>query len=251
MTDILHGAHDAIALIAHCSAVSESSLFGIAAALASVGLVGSFAHCAPMCGPFVLMQLPDNRGLAVGRRAAGLLPAYQLGRMTTYVALGAVVGGVGHSIGELAPFQQFLRILLGLAAAAFLLQAVKLAFPRLAHAIAPASRHVPWLTLPVTWLIRATPGRALSGFRLGLALGLLPCGFLYAALLASAATGSAVAGAVAMAAFALGTMPALAAVGLLGASVVSRWRGFAARLAAPLFLFNALVLAALAMDRLT
>jgi hypothetical protein len=77
-------------------------------------------------------------------------------------------------------------------------------------------------------------------FLLGLLLSGLPCGLLYGALVAAASAGSALAGALAMAAFALGTVPALVGVGLLGRFFGRRWAaasGFrvAARL---LFLLN-------------
>src|ERR1700747_2444553 len=92
----LHGGHIASALAALCGTSGTLGLFPVAAALFSVGLVGSFAHCAPMCGPFVLMQLAEPaRGFALRRLTASALPGYQFGRLTTYVALGAVLGGLG------------------------------------------------------------------------------------------------------------------------------------------------------------
>jgi uncharacterized protein len=78
-------------------------------------------------------------------------------------------------------------------------------------------------------------------------LGLLPCGFLYAALLAAAASGGAIAGALAMAAFALGTIPALAVVGVAGTALLRRWRMAARSVAAGIFLLNAATLGALAL----
>jgi sulfite exporter TauE/SafE len=81
---------------------------------------------------------------------------------------------------------------------------------------------------------------------LGLLLSALPCGLLYAALAAAASSGSALAGAMAMAAFVLGTVPALGAVALLG-QLFGRRHGPAMRLAGVgLFLLNAAVLAAMA-----
>jgi sulfite exporter TauE/SafE len=54
------------------------------------------------------------------------------------------------------------------------------------------------------------------GVLLGMALGLLPCGLLYAALAAAAASASATAGATLLLAFALGTVPSLLVVTFLG-----------------------------------
>ncbi len=56
----------------------------------------------------------------------------------------------------------------------------------------------------------------------------LPCGLLYAAVAAAAATGSALAGAIAMAAFAAGTIPALAVVAVAGRAALRRRPAWAA-----------------------
>src|SRR5208282_6907210 len=111
--ELLHGAHAASGLAALCGVSGTLGLFAVAVALFSVGLVGSFAHCAPMCGPFVLMQLAEPAGgLTVRRFAAGALPGYQLGRLTTYVALGALLGGLGGSLDALGRFHALIALLL-------------------------------------------------------------------------------------------------------------------------------------------
>jgi uncharacterized protein len=79
-------------------------------------------------------------------------------------------------------------------------------------------------------------------------LGLLPCGFLYTALIAAAGTGGAAAGALSMGAFVLGTMPSLLAVSVVGSVALRRWRGIAAALAAPIFFVNAIVLGGIALQ---
>lgn len=86
------------------------------------------------------------------------------------------------------------------------------------------------------------------GYVLGLMLGFLPCGLVYGALAAAAATGDAVAAAMGMAAFGLGTVPALVGVGLLGHLAGMRWRSLVVERVAPLLLVaNALVLTGLAL----
>jgi sulfite exporter TauE/SafE len=244
--EVVHDAHVTSALAALCGTSGPLGLFGIAFALCGVGLIGGFGHCAPMCGPFVVMQLAEaeGRGFVLRKLVAGAAPGYQLGRMTTYTALGAAAGGLGGSLVALSRFHWLVAVLLGLAAASFLLQALKLVFPPLAAPIWGGLGG--WLARPLTMLIRGQRRIALGGYPLGLVLGLLPCGFLYASLFAAAATGAALAGAVAMAGFALGTMPALIAVGVLGSSAASRWRSLARRLTAPVFLINAVILGGLA-----
>jgi uncharacterized protein len=82
-----------------------------------------------------------------------------------------------------------------------------------------------------------------GGLVLGLALGLLPCGFLYAALAVAAASGGGGFGALAMLAFGAGTIPALIAVGLAGRGL----HRVIAAVAPALMLFNAALLTAMAV----
>lgn len=205
----------------------------LAGGLFLTALLGSFAHCVPMCGPFVLMQS--------GERAGALLLRYQAGRLVTYVALGAVAGGAGGWIAGQSGLRWSLAILLGFAALAFLAQAAARLFSFGGEALALLSRPLARFVVP---LAARQPG----GFRLGLLLGLLPCGFLYAALAAAAATGSLAGGAMAMASFGIGTVPALLAVGLVGRAALGRWRALANPALTGLLLVNAVTLTAAAVN---
>ncbi|HXZ01185.1 MAG TPA: sulfite exporter TauE/SafE family protein [Stellaceae bacterium] len=244
MVPLFHSMHAMPALAALCSAGDPLALLGIALALFGTALVGGFAHCAPMCAPFVLLQLPGEAGgTRLRRLGGGLLPAYHLGRLTTYTALGAALGASGGALGLLAGTRWALAALLALAALGFLLQALKRVLPPPRRA-SGAALAAPLARLAAP-LLRRRGG--LAGYALGAVLGFLPCGFLYAALMAASATGSAAGGAVAMAGFALGTVPALAAVGLLGAGVLQRLRRRAAIAMTPILLLNAAALASFAL----
>lgn len=247
MLGLSHSGHAMPALAALCGNSDPLALLGISLALFGTALVGGFAHCAPMCAPFVLLQMPDESGGAALRRLAqGLLPGYHLGRLTTYAGLGALLGAWGDVLGLLGGTRWVLAVLLALAALGFLLQALKPVLPRSQNAVGPS------LAAPLTRL--ATPllrqRGAVASYALGVVLGFLPCGFLYAALLAAAATGSALGGAFAMAGFALGTVPALATVGLFGAATLHRLRRYAALAAPPILLLNAAALAGFALRAL-
>ncbi len=246
--DPWHALHVGPALAAFCGR-DAVGFVGIATGLFSLGLLGGVVHCAPMCGPFVLMQLAEpGGGLAVQRVATSALPGYQLGRLTTYLALGAAFGGLGGTAIEAVHWRPLAGALLALAALSFLGQALKssgLSPASLPFAGVGAALVMPLLR-PIERLFRMRRLH-LSGYALGLMLGFLPCGLLYTALLAAAATGGAVAGGLAMAAFAIGTMPALMTLGLVGAGALRRWRQPLGRLATPLFLFNALLLGGLAL----
>jgi hypothetical protein len=66
----------------------------------------------------------------------------------------------------------------------------------------------------------------LTKFRMGLVLGFLPCGLVYAALLKSVESGTAAGGALTMIAFGLGTISAMASFGFVSSAAgfrTGRW----------------------------
>ena len=77
----------------------------------------------------------------------------------------------------------------------------------------------------------SAPGAG-NRFLLGLLLGFLPCGLIYAALLKAMATGSAYAGGASMLAFGLGTAGALFALGLFSSAIRIRLNRWGSQLAA-------------------
>ena len=177
------------------------------------------------------------------RFGIGLLWPYHLGRIATYTGLGALAGGGSSALGLLPWFGWLSTSLLFLAALLFLGQAIK----RLAMPIG-----VPNLFRRVAARLQGPSGRApRRGFTLGLALGFLPCGFLYSALAASAATGNLLGGAIGMLAFGLGTIPALVLVGVAGQAAGRVWSRRMEFVAPAVMLLNAVILAALAWQGLS
>ena len=221
-------------LFALCTAHGQAGFLPGAGLLAmlSLGLLGSVVHCGAMCGPLVLGQVasrlacvPCSRMSERDRLHAGLLLPYHIGRISTYAGLGAAAGAVGFGLASvLHPLRS---VLLAAAACGLLLVAAKRGLPQFG---AGAPR---WLA-PVTQRLR--PGSLLFGA----ALGLLPCGLVYTALLAASATASPVWGAAFMAAFGAGTVPILWAVGLAGN--VRRFRQGLLRVAPAVLVFDAGVL---------
>ncbi len=174
-------------------------------------LLGS-VHCLGMCGGFVAfystsqgVQSPDPRAHA----------AYNLGRLVTYLGLGAIAGTLGAAInlaGESSGARQLAALVSGVViltwGLALLIQAsgaewAKLGAPRWLEE--RLSRVLPHL-MSKPPIVRASA--------LGLASTLLPCGWLYGFAVTAAGTGSASAGAAVMGAFWLGTVPAMLSAGL-------------------------------------
>jgi sulfite exporter TauE/SafE len=176
-------------------------------------LVGS-PHCAGMCGAFACFYAAPSAG--AGR--ASRLPhvAYNAGRLASYLLLGALAGAAGAGLdaaGRLAGVARAaaiasgtLMVVWGVARAATLLGARTSAVTG-----APAA-----LQAGVARALAALRGRppVARALATGLLTTLLPCGWLYAFVATAAGTGSAAAGALVMAAFWLGTLPVMAAVGL-------------------------------------
>ena len=182
----------------------------------TLGLIGGFGHCVGMCSPFVLFV---SRRYAAPHAARGERPAdlrraafgaqlwYTLGRVVTYVLLGALAGALGGVV-------QLAGTLLGLQRAASVVAGALL----VAWALAALSELVPGFSAGGKLfgkLAKAFHGNA-PGHPLatGLFLGLLPCGLLYSAVLAAVARGGALEGALALALFGLGTAPALLGLSL-------------------------------------
>lgn len=212
---------------------------GLFLGLFLVGAAGSTMHCVPMCGCFVLGQVADGlarmpaaRFCEWRRNANGALLPYHLGRLTTYAGLGAMAG---FGAGRLPWFGIISAGLLLLGATLFLLHVARI-LPGLERAPAAWSRFVAFIAR-----------RAGGGYPLGVALGFLPCGFLYAALATAASSGSPLLGAAAMLAFGLGTAPALIAVGIAGQAAGRRWQRGIAVAAPAVMVLNATLLLILAL----
>jgi len=160
----------------------------MAAALA--GLVGS-PHCIGMCGSFAL---------ACGGRVSHTA-AWNLGRTVTYASLGALAGLAGESV----PGPTWVATAVSATLVIWFAAA-------LAGFAPDPTLKIPGITKLATRA--ATRGDVSSRFVFGMANGLLPCGLVYATLGIAVASGDALTGALAMAAFGLGTTPALAVVAL-------------------------------------
>lgn len=220
-------------LVAWCGALPGGP--ALLLALFVAGLAGSVAHCAPMCGPFVLGQVADRLARAPAARLCEmtrlrgtLLLPYHAGRLTTYAALGGASAAIG---GVVAQGRWLPAALLAAAGAICAGHAARRAWPASRWASWPgfiARRAAGGMPGRVR-LDRVGPGRvvarlarrvdrtrATGGFMLGALLGFLPCGMVYAALALAGASGSPALGAAAMLAFGAGTVPTLVGVGLAG-----------------------------------
>jgi sulfite exporter TauE/SafE len=192
----------------------------------SFGLVGGL-HCLQMCGPIVLAySLPLAR-----RQAWRAHLAYNSGRILTYTALGALAGGAGGALGIVARMGGLATGARVLAGAAMIVAAI------LMIGLAPSNGLVQIQSRGWGAALSRRVGRLLLSprkFLLGLSLGFLPCGLIYAALLKAMESASILAGAATMLSFGLGTSAALFAAGTASAFAAPKLGRWGTRLA-PVF----------------
>jgi sulfite exporter TauE/SafE len=183
-----------------------------AAALSAIFLVGLLggAHCLGMCGGVVTaltVQMPNDPP------RWSLHLAYNAGRITTYVAAGALAGSLGSAallLDGVVPMQIVLFVV-----AQLMLVALGLYLLGVSRYLDPLERagRILWRRLQpaasVLFPVRSAP----RAYAVGLLWGLLPCGLVYSVLVTALVTGSAGSGALTMLAFGAGTLPALLAVG--------------------------------------
>ncbi|MCK6418641.1 MAG: sulfite exporter TauE/SafE family protein [Alphaproteobacteria bacterium] len=210
------------------------------------GLVSGFTHCAGMCGPFVLAQVNTQGDLGLSRLSGGVLLPYHLGRMTTYVGLSTIFHSVLNLAFVFTPYKALIAVPLLLTAATVFIVS---AFPSL-------SRLFPWAAriaagLPVNVVMKAfqrfnTRTGFAARYGMGIILGMMPCGMVVAAIMATALAPTGLHAALAMAAFAVGTMPALMMIGLGGQTLRWRYPIAFARLQRGMMVFSSLWLLAAA-----
>lgn len=196
-----------------------------------IGFLGG-GHCVGMCGGLsgaFALQLPPH----IGRFK--LIVLLNLGRIGSYVLIGGLLGAVGQ-IGISLDETHSLQYVLFIAANALLLllglylAGLSALITRIESIGKPVWRRLnPLLNrlLP----IQSAP----ACFGVGLLWGWLPCGLVYSASLYALSSSSALQGGLNMAAFGLGTLPNLLAMGVfagqLKAWLQQRWLRLVAGLA--------------------
>ena len=181
------------------------------------GILGSF-HCVGMCGP-IAMALPIGRGAGWSFVGGRLL--YNLGRIATYTALGALAGLFGKSL-QIAGWQQALSVLSGVLI--LLLVVVPATFSAKFRQATGLGKALNLVNKTMAAAFRRTSVWSMGV--IGLLNGLLPCGFVYLALAGAISMPSVPEAMLYMALFGLGTFPLLFILSLSGKLIQPRLRHF-------------------------
>lgn len=200
------------------------------AAIISFALLGSIGHCIGMCGGFIVTYTtakikPEQSKLTQAFNHG----SYNIGRVVTYVAFGALFGYFGSlwDVNALTRAIMFsiagvLMIVMGLSFAGKLKFLNSIEYPITKHS---------WFKKAFTKQLTSTT--PMSFFILGLLNGLIPCGLVYTMLITATATQSALLGAMVMGIFGIFTIPALFSFAfMVGLFSQTRFRSVMIQLAA-------------------
>ena len=176
----------------------------------TIAFLGSFSHCIGMCGGIVIAYSTtkiEDSWSKEKQTIAHIL--YSLGRITTYIILGAIFG----FLGGVAIFNNLANGILLIIAGIFMVLTGlsllgKLKFlTNIEHSISSSN----WYRETFRELLNR---KTLTSFYiLGLINGVLPCGLVYFFAVTSASTGSPLYGALVMFIFGVSTIPALFSLG--------------------------------------
>ena len=179
-----------------------------------LGLLSS-GHCAGMCGGLIgALSSGSTAPLRSPLNNQLHLLAINLGRISTYVLAGALLGYLGAELGAILDIPLWSSWLRKGMATLMLIIGLQLILQRedlfnfLERLIQPL-----WKKLQPYWARQLNQYKLGSSYQFGLLWGMLPCGLVYSILLTATSSGSSLAGALTLLGFGLGTLPALLLTG--------------------------------------
>jgi len=174
-------------------------------------LLGS-VHCAAMCGGFVCLY----SGTGPSRHtSAAPHAAYNVGRLVSYLLLGALAGSLGHGVDRIGGVAGIGRLAAVIAGALMVVWGSSTLLAALGvpirSKIAPRALQATLTSLLVRFRNESPTVR---GAATGLLTTLLPCGWLYVFVATAGGTGHVLDAMLIMFVFWLGTLPMMVTIGL-------------------------------------
>ncbi len=159
-----------------------------------LGTMGSF-HCVGMCGPLAL-SIPIANNSFSFLFTGSLL--YNIGRITTYGLLGALIGGIGITAATFG-IQQWLSVIFG--------SVILIVLMLNRRKLSGAQQFLFYTVIRKQLGKLYNKGTNLSFYLIGVLNGFLPCGLVYIAMTGSASMHNYLESATFMMSFGLGTLP--------------------------------------------
>lgn len=192
-------------------------------AILVASLLGS-GHCVGMCGPFAVLATHGSSTSTHWTQRVSSLASYHLGRLATYLLLGALMGGIGSVADGLAIGAGWSPVAARGVGGMMVVMGLMLVLrwwrgnrALVSHSGWAARWNQLLLGIRKRWRVRSAAGGAFSW---GLISTWLPCGWLYVFAIAAAGAGGVAWGMALMTAFWIGTLPLLSLVPL-GAWMIS------------------------------
>lgn len=176
----------------------------------SIAFAGSFGHCIGMCGGFIVAYSSTKIDASMSRSAQLVRHgAYNLGRVSSYLILGMIFGGLGALFSLNMQMHGILFIFAGVVMIITALGMFGLS--KLIHLLERGFSSNPLFKTLFSRLIKSK--RIGSFFALGVMNGFFPCGFVFFFAAKAAASASIINGGLIMGVFGLATVPTLLALG--------------------------------------
>jgi sulfite exporter TauE/SafE/copper chaperone CopZ len=194
-----------------------------------IGLLTS-VHCIAMCGGINISQCVPA-GARNGVVAATFTPSlkYNLARVCSYTAVGAIVGGIGSAISLSGDMKGLIQLIAGVFMVIMGLS--------MFGVLPGLGRLVPRMPRVFGDRIESAKSGGKGPVVVGLLNGLMPCGPLQAMQIFALSTSSPVQGAVSMLCFSLGTVPLMFGLGALSSILGGRFTSRAMTVGAALVIF--------------
>lgn len=212
------------------------------------GLAGSFSHCIWMCGPIAISQMsmrmmliPNSQMSELNKIKSAAAAPYYIGKAITYSILTLFASIISIHFRSYPFFQYFGALVLCLAMFFFIKSGISAALSVISESvyskglsqyigrteISSMRRAIKFLeaSLVNKISVKHISPYNIKGLILGMILGLIPCGLVYANIsLALSATDNSLLAALAMFIFGMATIPGLFIVSYIGSSMFEKYK---------------------------
>lgn len=243
----MHSCHDSSLMFDLSNYIGLSNDLVFITSIILTGIFGSFTHCIGMCGPIAMLQTSmrmmniDTQSMKQSKKfSAALAMPYYLGKATTYTFYYLLLELLTEGFRHLNMYKYGISVFLLLSGAAFIWLAASKNFSFFITQSTTQSKNSSINKIIAKLNLKPF---GLSGYIMGLILGLIPCGFVYVVITAVASYVDNIAlGAITILMFGISTIPGLFLISYFGNYLIKRYKRVFAITLRSLAFFNALLL---------